>query len=177
MVRVFRYLGFVVVLLLLAAPIINASDRGQRRSIDTITELKERALAGVEMISNAQLKKRITNNSNLVLLDVRTEQEYTAGHIKGAAWIQRGIVEFVLARSLRDPGQEIVVYCKKGYRSALAVKALREMGYSNVNSHLGFDQWVADGNSYENYHGESRLIRPVEKTAAGFQPDYFKPKQ
>lgn len=176
MVRVGRHLGFVVVLLL--APFFNSAFAAEQGSaINTISELKEQALAGVEMISNAQLKARIKDNSTLVLLDVRTEQEYTAGHIKGAAWIQRGIVEFVLARTLRNPGQEIVVYCKKGYRSGLVVKALREMGYSNVHSHVGFDQWVADGNSYENYHGESRLISPVEKTAAGFQPDYFKLKK
>ncbi|MEZ5482771.1 MAG: rhodanese-like domain-containing protein [Porticoccaceae bacterium] len=144
--------------------------------VDTIDEIKEQALAGVEMLSNSELKQRIEDNPKLVLLDVRTEQEYTAGHIKGAAWVQRGIVEFVLVRTLRDADQEIVVYCKKGYRSGLVVKALREMGYNNVYSHVGFDQWVSEGNSYQNYHGESRLIRPVEKTAAGFKPDYFQPK-
>ncbi len=174
--RVSRLLRFTVALIL--TPFINSTFAAEQGStINTIAELKEQALAGVEMISNAQLKQRIENNSNLVLLDVRTEQEYTAGHIKGAAWIQRGIVEFVLARSLRDPGQEIIVYCKKGYRSGLVVKALREMGYNNVNSHAGFDQWLAEGNSYENYHGESRLISPVVKTAAGFQPNYFKSKK
>ena len=174
--RTSRLLGFTIALLL--APFFNSTFAAEKgSSIKTIAELKQQALAGVAMLSNTQLKARIENNSNLVLLDVRTEQEYTAGHIKGAAWIQRGIVEFVLARSLRDPQQEIIVYCKKGYRSGLVVKALREMGYSNINSHAGFDQWLADGNSYENYHGESRLISPVEKTAAGFQPDYVKPKK
>lgn len=174
--RVNRLLGFTVALLL--APFFNSTFAAEQgSSIHTIAELKEQALTGVEMFSNTQLKARIENNSSLVLLDVRTEQEYTAGHIKGAAWVQRGIIEFVLARSLRDPGLEIIVYCKKGYRSGLVEKALREMGYNNVNSHAGFDEWLADGNSYENYHGESRLINPVEKTAAGFQPDYLKPKK
>ena len=78
---------------------------------------------------------------------------------------------------MSDAGQVHVVYCKKVYRSGLFLISLREMGYRNVHSHVGFDQWIAGGNSYENYHGESRLISSVEKTAAGFQPDYFKLKK
>jgi rhodanese-related sulfurtransferase len=146
------------------------------QSLDTISSVKVRALEGVAQLTNDELKQRIQANPKLVLLDVRTEKEYTAGHIKGAAWVERGILEFVLARTLRNPEQEIVVYCKKGYRSSLAVKELEKMGYKNVRSHIGFDNWVAEGNSYQNYHGESRLVRPVERTAEGFKPDFFMPK-
>ena len=154
----------------------DAQDQGTESKVWTIEEAKQNATAGITFLSNDELKARIARNPKLVLLDVRTQQEYQAGHLRGAAWVERGILEFVLARTLPDPEVEIIVYCKKGYRTGLAVKALRAAGYRNVSAHEGFDAWVAAGNSYWNFLGESKLIRPQEATAADFAPDYYQPK-
>jgi len=147
-----------------------------KEQILSIQEIKHRALQGSTLLTNQQLKERIKLNPKLVLLDVRTQREYRAGHLKGAAWIERGIAEFVLARTLTDRDIEIIVYCKQGYRSSLVVKTLQGIGYANVVAHVGFDEWVKAGNIYSNYLGDSKLVTPKAATAANFKPDYYLPK-
>jgi rhodanese-related sulfurtransferase len=142
-----------------------------------IEDVKRQAVLGIDFISNEELKARIKRNPKLILLDVRTETEYHAGHMRGAAWVERGIAEFVLARTLPDPNAEIIVYCKAGYRTGLVVKSLRAIGYHNVSAHVGFDAWVQAGNTYVNHFGESGLLIPSETNAAAFKPDYYLPKE
>ena len=74
-----------------------------------------------------------------------------------ARWVERGVLEFTLARALRDPDAEIVVYCKKGNRSGLCVRALKRIGYRNVKAHVGFDTWVQAGLPFYNFLGEARM--------------------
>ena len=79
-----------------------------------------------------------------VLIDVRETDEYHAGHIPGAVFIPRGMLEFKLTSTpeLIPRDLKIVVYCKTGGRSALAALTLQEMGYVNVKSISGgFDAW------------------------------------
>jgi len=151
---------------------VNASDN----NILDINEIKRNALQGIVLLSNEQLKDRIKKNHKLVLLDVRTQREFQAGHLKGAAWLERGIVEFVLARTLNGKATEIILYCKKGYRSSLVAKRLQDIGYNNVKVHVGFDDWAMAGNTYVNYLGESKLVRLAGKTSANFKPNYYLPK-
>jgi rhodanese-related sulfurtransferase len=83
-----------------------------------------------------------------VLIDVREQDEYAAGHLPGAIHASRGMLEFKLsgnpALSARD--LKIVLYCKTSGRAALAACALHDMGYLNVQSIAGgFDAWAAAG--------------------------------
>ena len=151
----------------------NATDE----KIQSINEIKRQALEGIVFLSNEQLRDRIKKNPELVLLDVRTQREFQSGHLQGAAWVERGIAEFVLARTLSYKATEIILYCKKGYRASLVAKRLRDVGYNNVRVHAGFDEWALAGNTYVNYLGESKLIKLTAKTAANFKPDYYLPKQ
>ena len=83
-----------------------------------------------------------------VLIDVREADEYNAGHIPGAVFIPRGMLEFKLSSTpeLSPRDLKIAVYCKTGGRSALAALTLHEMGYINVKSIAGgFDAWVNAG--------------------------------
>jgi rhodanese-related sulfurtransferase len=129
----------------------------------TIEQVVQDSHEGVEYIDNEELQKRIRANPKLVLIDVRTKEEYDAGHLKGATWIERGVAEFTLARTLRDPDAEIVVYCKKGNRSGLVAKALKRIGYRHVKSHVGFDFWAEAGLPFYNFLGKARLLelRPI----------------
>ena len=124
----------------------------------TIEEVVAAATRNMDFVDTEYLKKRQAQNAALLLLDVRTQREYDAGHIPGSVWMERGIVEFRMARMVRDPDAEIVVYCAVGNRSALVVKALREIGYRNVKAHTGFNAWVTAGNAYENDLGRSTMI-------------------
>ena len=111
------------------------------------------------------------------MLDVRTKTEYDAAHIKGSAWVERGIAEFVLVRTLPDPNAEIVVYCKKGHRAGLVAKALIKAGYRNVVSlEGGFDEWVHQGNTVHNSLGEFKMVNPVNSNAGSFEVQFYRNK-
>ncbi len=83
-----------------------------------------------------------------VLIDVREESEFSAGHLPGAIHASRGMLEFKLsgtpALTARDI--KVVLYCKTSGRAALAAAAMLDMGYLNVTSIAGgYDAWVAAG--------------------------------
>lgn len=83
-----------------------------------------------------------------MLLDVRDPDEYRASHIPGAVNISRGMLEFKFTNdpSLENRDLNIVLYCKTSGRAALSAKALKEMGYRNVQSiEGGFDAWSEAG--------------------------------
>jgi rhodanese-related sulfurtransferase len=154
-----------------------ASAPGSEARVRTIEEVIRDAREDVETIDNEQLSKRIVANPKLVLIDVRTKQEFDAGHLKGATWIERGVLEFTLARTLRDPDAEIILYCGKSNRSALAAKALKRMGYRNVRSHLGFEAWVEAGLPFHNFLGEARMIKLAKINAATTPIDLYQDKK
>ena len=58
------------------------------------------AREGVTFVANDHITARQAANSELVLLDVRTEREFTMGRIPGATWMARGVVEFRLAAEI-----------------------------------------------------------------------------
>jgi len=69
-----------------------------------------------------------------VLIDVREESEWAAGHAAGAGHLGKGIIERDIETLFPDKSQTLVLYCGGGYRSALAADALQRMGYTNVIS-------------------------------------------
>lgn len=152
-----------------------ASDTSQ--SLMTIQQLIKDAREGVDFIGNEELMLRINSNPELILIDVRGKDEFDAGHLKGATWIDRGVVEFTLARTLRNPDAEIIVYCLKGNRSALVVKTLKRMGYKNVKSHIGLEYWVNAGLPIYNFLGEIKSIKLRELNAATNPVEYYQEKK
>jgi molybdopterin/thiamine biosynthesis adenylyltransferase/rhodanese-related sulfurtransferase len=84
-----------------------------------------------------------------VFLDVREADEYAQGAIPGAVHIPRGYVELQIEGRVQDKSQPIVVYCAGGARSALAAKALGDLGYTDVVSMAGgFNKWKDEGRSW-----------------------------
>jgi rhodanese-related sulfurtransferase len=66
-----------------------------------------------------------------VLVDVREESEFAAGHVKGALHLGKGIIERDIEGVIPDKDTKLVLYCGGGYRSALVADNLRKMGYAN----------------------------------------------
>lgn len=91
----------------------------------------------VEEISVAEARARLANNSNIVLLDVREDHEWEAGHAEQAVHLGKGILERDLEKMYPDKNAEIIMYCGGGFRSALTVDAAQRMGYRNVFSLAG----------------------------------------
>lgn len=90
--------------------------------------------------------RRQAAGDQFLLLDVREESEWTAGHIPGARHLGKGIIERDIEALVPDPTTPMVLYCGGGYRSALAALNLKQMGYSNVISmDGGFRGWREQG--------------------------------
>lgn len=94
-----------------------------------------------DKITAAQAKEMIDENSEIIILDVRTESEYNAGHIEGAILIPDYDIANKAESILTDKSAIILVYCRSGRRSALSAKALNKLGYTNVYDFGGISDW------------------------------------
>ena len=92
------------------------------------------------------VKARLAAGETFVLVDVREDGEFSAGHAAGAVHIGKGVIERDIEAKVPDPATPIVLYCGGGFRSALAADALQKMGYTNVVSmDGGWSAWVKAG--------------------------------
>ncbi|SNR29296.1 Rhodanese-related sulfurtransferase [Maribacter sedimenticola] len=86
-----------------------------------------------------------SNAENVLLLDVRTPQEYKDGHIDGAINIDWFSNDFNEKVKNIDKNKIIYVYCKKGGRSLKSQERLASLGFTKViNLEGGFDDWQND---------------------------------
>src|SRR3954453_3594988 len=104
------------------------------------------AKARVRECKVEDVKKRIDAGDRFVLVDVREESEYAAGHLPGAVHMGKGVIERDVETKVPDPATPLVLYCGGGYRSALAADAIQKMGYTNVISmDGGWSGWNGKG--------------------------------
>jgi len=114
--------------------------------LKTKAEIVEASKKGMSHLSVKAFRLRQQAKERFVLIDVRTEKEFESGHIEGAVWVPRGKLEFELPKLYSDPEVQLVLYCRSGARSALAVKALSYVGYKNViDIDGGIKAWKAAG--------------------------------
>lgn len=97
-------------------------------------KLVNEAKAKVSQIGIDQYKQLAAAGEPHILIDVREDNEWNAGHAKGAMHLGKGIIERDIEAKVPDPNTKLVLYCGGGYRSALAADALQQMGYTNVIS-------------------------------------------
>jgi len=95
------------------------------------------AKSRIQEISLDELRQRLAANPALVLLDVREESEWAAGHARQAQQLGKGILERDLEVRYPNKQAEIVMYCGGGFRSALTCDAAQKMGYTHVRSLIG----------------------------------------
>lgn len=134
--------------------------------IKSIFGLVEEAKGVVENLSVAALKAEL-GEPDVLLVDIRELQERVdLGTIPGAKHAPRGMLEFwadpgsPYYRDWFAPERRIVLFCAGGARSALAAKALGDMGFTNV-AHLepGFQGWRKAGEAVEDVQAKSRWVR------------------
>lgn len=142
----------------LAVSMLMATGASQAGEPMTPEAVASAAREGVSFVDNDYIAARQAANAELMLLDVRTEREFNLGHIPGATWMARGVVEFRMAETVRDADAEIIVYCSTGNRAALVKKALESQGYRNVSAHEGFDTWAEAQRPVQNTYGTFELI-------------------
>jgi rhodanese-related sulfurtransferase len=98
-----------------------------------VTEAKMR----VREISIEQARARLVQNPKAVLIDVREDNEWNAGHAVEAKHLGKGILERDLEKMFPDADTELILYCGGGFRSALSADAAQRLGYKNVFSLAG----------------------------------------
>ena len=91
-----------------------------------------------------ELQNKLNAQENFVLLDVRTQEEFDAGHIASAILLPYDEIALKAATVLPDKEKEIVLYCRSGRRSAIAKKALVELGYKDVEDFGGVNRWKGE---------------------------------
>ena len=114
-------------------------------------KIVEDARSRVKETNVAEVKRRMDRGDRgFRLVDVREESEFAAGHIPGAMHLGKGVIERDVEQKIPDAGQEIILYCGGGFRSALAADNLQKMGYTNVLSmDGGWRGWTEAGNPVE----------------------------
>lgn len=100
--------------------------------------------ATYKQISQEEAKEMMRNNDNLVIVDVRRQDEYDSGHIAGAILIPNESIGTNRPEQLKDLNQVILVYCRTGNRSKQAAQKLADMGYTNVYEFGGITTWDGD---------------------------------
>ena len=91
----------------------------------------------VKEVTVAEARARLEANPQAVLIDVREDNEWNAGHAAQAVHLGKGIIERDLEKLYPDKNAEIILYCGGGFRSALSCDAAQKIGYRNVTSLIG----------------------------------------
>jgi len=108
--------------------------------------LVSQSKSGIREVGVADIRARVERGERFMLVDVREESEWAAGHLPGAVHIGKGVIERDIEAKIPDTSTEVVLYCGGGFRSALAAESIAKMGYTNVSSmDGGFRAWREAG--------------------------------
>lgn len=112
-------------------------------------DLLREARAAIPEVSPGQTEDLLARRNALVV-DVREDQEWDAGHVPGAAHISKSYIEQRIEDAAPARDRPIVLYCAGGVRSLFAAQTMAAMGYTDVTSMVGgFQRWKAEGRPVE----------------------------
>jgi rhodanese-related sulfurtransferase len=97
-------------------------------------KLVDDARSRIPEIDAAAYLKMVAAGEPHLLIDVREESEYAAGHVAGAIHLGKGIIERDIETRVPDPATKLVLYGGGGFRSALVADNLKRMGYTQAIS-------------------------------------------
>ena len=132
-------------------------------------DLVDEAMEEIRTYTVADVLPRL-NDPQTQLVDVRAIRELAHGTVVGAFHAPRGMLEFWVDPESpyhkplwADESKEFILFCGAGWRSALAAKALKDMGMTNV-AHIdgGFAEWVKQAAPVENYEAHRARRHPAK---------------
>ena len=100
--------------------------------------------AAYMQISQEEAREMMERDDGHVIVDVRRQDEYDAGHIPGAILIPNESIGTEPPQELPDLDQIILIYCRSGNRSKQAAEKLAAMGYTNVYEFGGIITWPGE---------------------------------
>ena len=104
-----------------------------------VSEKGEKAM--YEQITAEEAKRIMDSEDDIIILDVREQDEYDSGHISGAILLPYTEIENKAEEMLPDKDKQILVYCRSGRRSKIAAESLAKLGYTNVKEFGGIIDW------------------------------------
>ena len=129
-----RFLAFALVLVLC----LTGCNAGISKESTTTV------MTGYKQISQDEAKEMMARDDGHIIVDVRRQDEYDAGHIPGAILIPNESIEKERPKELPDLDQIILVYCRSGRRSKEASEKLAKMGYTNIYEFGGIITWPGE---------------------------------
>ncbi len=108
---------------------------------ETLSPTETPATPIPERISADEAKARIDSGDPVIILDVRTHEEYESAHIPGALLLPNEEIEDTPPALLPDKDAELLIYCRSGNRSNQAAHKLAAMGYTRVYDFGGIINW------------------------------------
>ena len=112
----------------------------EKQSLTISKEVKNGKKAEYKKITSDEAKKMI-ETQKVIVVDVRTLEEYTEGHIPNAISVPLETIENKAEAKLKNKDALILVYCRSGRRSREAALKLIEKGYTNVIDFGGIKDW------------------------------------
>ena len=86
--------------------------------------------------------KEMMDTQEVIILDVREQDEYDSGHIPGAMLLPAGTIdEATAADAIPEKDSTVLVYCRSGNRSKTASSTLADLGYTNIYEFGGINTW------------------------------------
>ena len=95
-------------------------------------------------VSPEEAAAMMEEETDYIILDVRTQEEYEASHIPGAICIPNETIGTDDIPELPDKDQLILVYCRSGNRSKQASEKLAKQGYTNIVEFGGINSWTGE---------------------------------
>ena len=130
-----RKCSFLILLLIFTLVGCSASEQAAETSIPPQSYYQ---------ISQDEAKKMMEQDDGHIIVDVRRQDEYDAGHIPGAILIPNEDIETEPPAELPDLNQVILIYCRSGNRSKQAAQKLFDMGYTNIYEFGGINTWTGE---------------------------------
>ncbi len=108
--------------------------------------MKGYIFANFEKVSPRKAYEMIKNDKDIIVLDVRTEEEYkNDGHIKGSILIPLNELRNRINELKKYKDKKIIVYCRSGNRSVVASRLLSNLGFKVYNMNGGIIAWKEEG--------------------------------
>lgn len=125
----------ILILIIILGGIILMFNKGNKE-IDNEVEIKYVSMDDIVQIMN--------ENTNYIILDVRTIEEYNEGHIPNAICIPNETIGTGIIDELPNKEQLILIYCRSGNRSKQAAEKLKKLGYTNLIEFGGIIDWKGE---------------------------------
>lgn len=153
--RINKIITVVILGISLSAPLMAGDELSQK--------LVASAKKWNKKITPAELKKKIDNEEDLYMLDIREPYMIPEGSIDGMenVAIARGLLEFEVTDKIPNKDAFIVIYCRSGKGAALSAETMKDkLHYTNAHYLVGgLDGWLEAGYSVFNHLGELKLVK------------------